>query len=74
MRTNLLEHVVLVFLGHGGGRAIAQKTCKYGMQKQKEEQAAVLVKLRGPVAEECRGRRERRDRRPGFLGVWCCLR
>jgi hypothetical protein len=31
VRTNLLEHIVLFFLGHGEGIAIAQKTCNYGM-------------------------------------------
>lgn len=30
-RTNLLEHIVLFFLGHGEDIAIAQKTCNYGM-------------------------------------------
>jgi hypothetical protein len=31
MRTNLLQHVVLVVLGHGYGSAIVQETCKKGM-------------------------------------------
>lgn len=30
-RTNLLEHIVLFFLGHGEDIAIAQKTCNYEM-------------------------------------------